>query len=149
LPVEPSQFAALASRTHTTRPGYIPLAVPIGLLAGSLGEKAAAAGLFWVAQTEAQIMATATAVQVAANTYRDRRTRCLALRYAIVEPTRPASHTTKPLASGAATRWQGYVALLGLGMTRSRNHTSANSPVTGSSPVLSLPNGTAGQCLSA
>ena len=50
-----------------------------------------------------------------------------------MEPTRPVSHTTNPLASGIAIRWHGYAARLGFGMTRSRNQTSATSPVMGSS----------------
>jgi len=57
------------------------------------------------------------------------------LRYAKVEPISPASQTTKPLASGTATRWQGYVALEGLGITRIKNQISDSNPAIGNSQI--------------
>jgi hypothetical protein len=54
---------------------------------------------------------------------------CLALRNAATEPSRPISQITKPEANGKATRWQGYVARDGLGITLMRNHISAANPV--------------------
>ena len=48
-------------------------------------------------------------------------------------PVSPASHTRKLPANGAATFWQGYAARLGLGTTRTRNHTSAKKPTAGKS----------------
>jgi hypothetical protein len=47
----------------------------------------------------------------------------------------PVSQTTKLLASGAATRWQGYVAREGFGSTRMRNQISANNPKMGNSQI--------------
>jgi hypothetical protein len=112
----------------------MPLAIPIGLFDDSVGVKTAAlAGLPPVAPMEAQIIATAAAAKIPASTYRDRRSSHPARRYARVEPTSPTIHTIKPLASGAATRWQGYVALLGLGMTLTKNHISASKLVMGRS----------------
>ena len=52
----------------------------MGLLAGSLGEKAAVAGLSSVTPMQAQMMATAATVQIAASVYRDRFSKCLARR---------------------------------------------------------------------
>ena len=109
------------------------MATPIGLFAGSLGENAAAAGLFSVALMAVHRIATTATAQSAASTYRDRSSRYLALRQIIAEPNRPMIQMTNALASGAATRWQGYVARLGLGMTRSRNQTRATKPVMGRS----------------
>jgi len=43
----------------------------------------------------------------------------------------PNSQIIKPDANGKATRWQGYVAREGLGITRTRNQTSAAKPVRG------------------
>jgi hypothetical protein len=43
----------------------------------------------------------------------------------------PVSHTTKPLAMGAARRWQGYAARDGFGMTRIKNHSSDTAPTNG------------------
>ncbi len=51
----------------------------------------------------------------------------------MTEAVRPQSQITKPDASGKATRWQGYAALLGFGMTRAKNQISDKRPVTGSS----------------
>jgi hypothetical protein len=45
----------------------------------------------------------------------------------------PVSQIIKPDAKGNATRWQGYVALDGFGMTRIRNQTSAAKPESGNS----------------
>ena len=59
----------------------------------------------------------------------------LALRYAKIELISPASQTTKPLASGAATRWQGYVAREGFGITRIRNQISDNIPAMGNTHI--------------
>jgi len=42
---------------------------------------------------------------------------------------------TNPLASGAAIRWQGYVAREGFGRTRMRNQSSDNSPAMGNSHI--------------
>ena len=56
------------------------MAVPIGLFAGSLGEKAAVAGLSSVTPMQAQMTATAATVQIAASVYRDRSSKYLALR---------------------------------------------------------------------
>jgi hypothetical protein len=53
----------------------------------------------------------------------------LALRNATAEPTSPISHIIKPDAKGNATRWQGYVARDGFGITRIRNHRSARNPI--------------------
>ena len=39
----------------------------------------------------------------------------------------------KPDASGNATRWQGYVAREGLGITRTKNQINAANPVNGNS----------------
>jgi hypothetical protein len=41
----------------------------------------------------------------------------------------PQTQRTKALATGKAARWQGYVARLGLGMTRRRNQTRAANPM--------------------
>jgi hypothetical protein len=38
---------------------------------------------------------------------------------------------TKPLASGAATRWHGYIAREGFGSTRIKNQISDNRPTMG------------------
>jgi hypothetical protein len=54
-----------------------------------------------------------------------------ALWKAATEPSKPISQIIKLDASGNATRWQGYVALDGFGITRIRNQMSANKPVTG------------------
>jgi len=45
------------------------------------------------------------------------------------------SQTTKLLASGAASRWQGYVAREGLGTTRRRNQISDNNPAMGNTHI--------------
>ena len=37
----------------------------------------------------------------------------------------------KPVAIGKAARWQGYVARLGFGITRTRNQASAKAPPIG------------------
>jgi hypothetical protein len=54
----------------------------------------------------------------------------------IVEPARPSNHTTKPDAIGAATRWHGYVARDGFGITLIRNQTSAANPVRANSHLI-------------
>jgi len=59
----------------------------------------------------------------------------LALRYAIAEAINPAIQITKPLANGAANRWQGYVALDGFGITRIKNQISENSPRMGNTHI--------------
>jgi hypothetical protein len=59
------------------------------------------------------------------------RSNSFALRNANTEPTTPAIQSTKPPASGAATRWHGYTALLGFGITRSKNQKSDTRPATG------------------
>src|SRR6478736_3030736 len=59
-----------------------------------------------------------------------------ALRHANVEATIAAIQAIKLLAIGKATRWQGYEARLGLGITRTRNHTNEHSPVTEKSHTL-------------
>jgi len=66
-------------------------------------------------------------------TYLARRKLRLALRNATTEPARPISQMIKPDANGNATRWQGYVARDGFGITLMRNHISARSPVIGES----------------
>jgi hypothetical protein len=53
------------------------------------------------------------------------------LRYANVEPASPVSQIINPLAKGAATRWHGYAAREGFGITRIRNQTSENNPAIG------------------
>jgi hypothetical protein len=53
----------------------------------------------------------------------------------MVEPISPVSQITKPLASGAATRWQGYVAREGFGTTRIRNQISDNNPAMGNTHI--------------
>ncbi|MBN2020776.1 MAG: hypothetical protein JW749_11205 [Sedimentisphaerales bacterium] len=67
--------------------------------------------------------------------YRARTKHCFALRNATIEPARPISQTIKPDASGNATRWQGYIARDGFGITLIRNHISASSPVIGHSHI--------------
>jgi hypothetical protein len=49
----------------------------------------------------------------------------------LIEPTAPASQTIKPEANGNATRWHGYVARDGFGITRIKNHISAKTPPMG------------------
>ena len=49
----------------------------------------------------------------------------------MVEPIIPSNQTIKPDASGNATRWHGYVAREGFGITRIKNQIRANSPVIG------------------
>src|ERR1035437_3314799 len=44
-PVVPSQLVAFASWTHTTRPGWIPFAMPIGLLVSSVGLNGSGCGM--------------------------------------------------------------------------------------------------------
>jgi hypothetical protein len=58
-----------------------------------------------------------------------RRKLFLALRNAATEPVSPISQMMKPEANGNATRWQGYVALDGFGITLTKNHISAKNPV--------------------
>jgi hypothetical protein len=48
----------------------------------------------------------------------------------------PTSHTTKAEAIGKATCMQGYVARLGLGMTRIRNQRRERRPMRGSSILV-------------
>jgi hypothetical protein len=60
--------------------------------------------------------------------YLARRKLFLALRNAITEPINPIIQIMKPEASGNATRWQGYVAREGFGITLIRNHMRANRP---------------------
>jgi hypothetical protein len=49
------------------------------------------------------------------------------------KPKIPVSQVTKLAAMGAAARMQGYVALLGFGITRTKNHISDARPKNGSS----------------
>jgi hypothetical protein len=138
-PVEPFQEVAFGSYAQTTRPGWIPLATPIGVLHGSAGVNVPpTAGLLLVIEPDNQRVNTAAAKHIAATTYRDLRKSLFVLRSRATEPARPNSHTTKPDASGAATRWQGYTARLGLGMTRTINHKSAKRPVIGNSHLTHL-----------
>jgi len=53
----------------------------------------------------------------------------LALRNATTEPASAIIQIIKPDANGNATRWQGYDALDGFGITLMRNHISAANPV--------------------
>ena len=53
--------------------------------------------------------------------------------YRKTEEKTPVSHRIKPAATGNATRWQGYAALLGFGITRIRNHTRDKKPNSGKS----------------
>jgi hypothetical protein len=62
-------------------------------------------------------------------TYLARRKLRLALRNATTEPASPISQMMKPEANGNATRWQGYVARDGFGITLMSNQTSAANPV--------------------
>jgi hypothetical protein len=81
----------------------------------------------------AHIKQTLAAMQIAATTYRAFARERFALRYAATEPARPSSQIIKPDANGKATRWQGYVAREGFGITRIKNHIRANSPEIGNS----------------
>jgi hypothetical protein len=67
--------------------------------------------------------------------YLARRKLSLALRKATAEPINPIIHIIKPDANGNATRWQGYVARDGFGITRIRNHISAASPLIGNNQI--------------
>jgi len=110
--------------------------VPIGLFAGSVGVNGAAlTSLLLVTASEPHTMMTAIAAQIAASTYRDFCNRHPALRYTKVVPISATIHTTKPLANGAANRWQGYVAREGLGTTRIKNQISDINPMIGSSHI--------------
>jgi len=45
------------------------------------------------------------------------------------DPIKPMNQRTKAEARGKAARWHGYDALLGFGMTRIRNQSSARKPI--------------------
>jgi hypothetical protein len=47
----------------------------------------------------------------------------------------PSRHKTKDVARGIATRWQGYLARLGLGTTLIRTQISAAKPINGNNQV--------------
>ena len=49
----------------------------------------------------------------------------------MAEAARPITHVIKPEAIGKASRWQGYAARDGLGMTRTKNHIKAAKPANG------------------
>jgi len=85
----------------------------------------------------AQIKPILTAMQTVAVTYRARASAAFAFRYATAEPIIPSSQTIKPDANGNATRWQGYVAREGFGITRIKNQIRAARPVNGNSHQMS------------
>jgi len=76
-----------------------------------------------------QMKLTLRETNIIPTTYLARRKLRLALRNATTEPARPISQIMKPEANGNATRWQGYVARDGFGITLMRNHISAANPV--------------------
>jgi hypothetical protein len=80
-----------------------------------------------------QAVVTATIPQIPAMINLDSRMPFAALRTSKVEIPSPANQTTNVEAIGNATRMQGYVARLGLGMTLIKNQISENSPNTGNS----------------
>jgi hypothetical protein len=71
------------------------------------------------------------AMQTEARRYRERLIKIRALFKNRNDVPSPRIHRIKVLASGAATRMQGYAARLGLGITRTRNHTSDPRPRNG------------------
>jgi hypothetical protein len=77
------------------------------------------------------INATLAMMQIAAVIYLAFAIARFALWYAAAEPARPSSQIMKLDANGNATRWQGYAAREGFGITRIKNQIKANSPVTG------------------
>jgi len=68
---------------------------------------------------------------IAATTYRALAKARFALRKANTEPPKPISQIIKPDANGNATRWHGYVAREGFGITRIKNQIRANNPEIG------------------
>jgi hypothetical protein len=109
--------------------------MPIGLFGGSVGVNAASAGARPVMLTDNHIVITLTTIHIPATIYRDWLRKLFAFRYARAEPIIPAIQITKPLANGAAKRWQGYVAREGFGMTRIKNQISEKSPKMGNTHI--------------
>jgi hypothetical protein len=76
----------------------------MGLFGGSIGTKAAFAGLLFVILRDHHIAIIPAATHRLARTYCDRRRNILALRYNKLETMLPANQTKKPLARGKAIR---------------------------------------------
>src|SRR5512138_184078 len=79
-------------------------------------------------RTPSTTQKTNTALQASAAVNRAWRANFRRCARAHLAPSTAISHTTKALANGAAARWQGYAARLGLGMTRTRNHIKEHMP---------------------
>ena len=80
----------------------------------------------------AQMNPTLIAIKNNAVTYWAFKSSLFAFLKATIEANMPVNQITNPDASGKATLWHGYVARLGFGITRIRNHISDISPIMGS-----------------